>query len=229
MSIRTIKGFDHNLCCRGKQYEVGKTYEEEGELVMCGHGMHAISPDVPPLKVFDYYPPAKGGRRSRYCEVVLDGEIGKHGDKVVALKMTVVRELTMGDLQGWCKRWSDEHGKSKEAGDRSSVSGGDGSSVSGGDLSSVSGGDRSSVSGGDRSSATSRGSASVGRHGVAVARNEEAKVRGKMGALLVVAIEDYGSYNIKEWKAGVVDGVTLKADTWYTVENGEWKEVTDEQ
>ena len=77
--------------------------------------------------------------------------------------------------------------------------------------------------------AASQGSASVGRHGVAVARNEEARVRGKMGALLVVAIEDYGAYVIKEWKAGVVDGVTLKADTWYTVENGEWKEVTDEQ
>lgn len=82
---------------------------------------------------------------------------------------------------------------------------------------------------GEYGAATSRGSASVGRHGVAVARNEEARVRGKYGALLVVAIEDYGSYNIKEWKAGVVDGVTLKADTWYTVENGEWKEVTDEQ
>ena len=82
---------------------------------------------------------------------------------------------------------------------------------------------------GDLCIATSRGSASAGRHGVAVARNEKARVRGKYGALLVVAIEDYGAYDIKEWKAGVVDGVTLKADTWYTVENGEWKEVTDEQ
>ena len=77
--------------------------------------------------------------------------------------------------------------------------------------------------------AASQGYASTGRHGVAVARHEAARVRGKMGALLVVAIEDYGAYDIKEWKAGIVDGVTLKADTWYTVENGEWKEVTDEQ
>lgn len=89
--------------------------------------------------------------------------------------------------------------------------------------------DYHAVAGGDYCVAASQGSASVGRHGVAVARNEEARVCGKYGALLVVAIEDYGAYNIKEWKAGVVDGVTLKADTWYTVENGEWKEVTDEQ
>ena len=204
MSIRTIKGFDHNLCCRGKQYEVGKIYEEEGELVMCEHGMHAISPDVSPLKVFDYYPPARGGQRSRYCEVVLDGEIVKNDDMVAALKMTVVRELTMDDLQGWCRKWSEEHGAATA-------------------------GYSGAATAGDRGAATSRGSASVGRHGVAVARNEGAKGRGKMGALLVVAIEDYGSYDIKEWKAGVVDGVTLKADTWYTVENGEWKEVDDGQ
>jgi hypothetical protein len=213
MSIRTIKGFDHNLCCRGKQYEVGKTYEEEGELVMCEHGMHAISPDVPPLKVFDYYPPATRGQRSRYCEVVLDGEIVKCGDKVAALKMTVVRELTMDDLHEWCRKWSEEHGESKEAGDGGAATAGK----------------YGAATAGDYGAATGRGSSSVGRHGVAVARNEEAKARGKMGALLVVAIEDYGSYDIKEWKAGVVDGVTLKADTWYTVENGEWKEVTDEQ
>jgi hypothetical protein len=205
MSIRTIKGFDHNLCCRDKQYEVGKTYEEEGELKMCGHGIHAISPDVPPLKVFNYYPPTNGGQRSRYCEVVLDGEIVRKGDKVAALKMTVVRELTTDDLHEWCRKWSEEHGESKEVGEYGAATAG------------------------EYGTATGRGSSSVGRHGVAVARNEEARVRGKMGALLVVAIEDYGAYDIKEWKAGVVDGVTLKADTWYTVENGEWKEVTDEQ
>ena len=89
--------------------------------------------------------------------------------------------------------------------------------------------DYHAAAGDDYCLAASRGSASTGRHGVAVARNEKARVRGKFRALLVVAIEDYGAYNIKEWKAGVVDGVTLKADTWYTVENGEWKEVTDEQ
>lgn len=31
--------------------------------------------------------------------------------------------------------------------------------------------------------------------------------------------------NIIDVKIGVVDNETLKQDTWYTVENGEWKEV----
>ena len=54
------------------------------------------------------------------------------------------------------------------------------------------------------------------------------KVRGGMGAVLVIAVENDHDYEIKEWKAGVVDGETLKADTWYTLEDGEWKEVPDD-
>ena len=50
-TIKTIKGFDHNLQCRGKQYEVGQTYTEEGDIKICEHGLHAISPDASPLSV----------------------------------------------------------------------------------------------------------------------------------------------------------------------------------
>ena len=214
MSIRTIKGFDHNLCCRGKQYEVGKTYEENGVLEMCGHGMHAISPDVSPLRVFDYYPPTIDGKRSRYCEVDADGEFQKREDKICCSKLTIGAEIGIPGLVKAHAEWVKKHITNENNAEPGKA---------------ATAGEYGAATAGDRGAATSRGSASVGRHGVAVARNEEAKVRGKMGALLVVAIEEYGAYNIKEWKAGVVDGVTLKADTWYTVENGEWKEVTDEQ
>ena len=46
--------------------------------------------------------------------------------------------------------------------------------------------------------------------------------------MLVCVIENGDDYNVKEWKAAVVDGEKIKADTWYTVEDGEWKEVSDE-
>ena len=302
MSIRTIKGFDHNLCCRGKQYEVGKTYEENGVLEMCGHGMHAISPDVSPLRVFDYYPPTIDGKRSRYCEVDADGEFQKREDKICCSKLTIGAEIGIPGLVKAHAEWVKKHitnennaepGKAATAGEygaatagyrgaatageygaatageygaatageygaatagnsgaatagyrgaatagyRGAATAGDRGAATAGEYGAATAGDRGAATSGEYGAATagyggaatSRGSASVGRHGVAVARNEEARVRGKMGALLVVAIEDYGAYDIKEWKAGVVDGVTLKADTWYTVENGEWKEVTDEQ
>ena len=42
--------------------------------------------------------------------------------------------------------------------------------------------------------------------------------------MLVVVIEDENDGNIKEWKAAVVDGERIRPDTWYTVENGEFRE-----
>ena len=32
-------------------------------------------------------------------------------------------------------------------------------------------------------------------------------------------------YKIIDWKAGLIDGETLKSDTWYKLENGEFVEV----
>lgn len=45
--------------------------------------------------------------------------------------------------------------------------------------------------------------------------------------MLVIAEEQSGSYDIKEWKAVVVDGETIKADTWYRLIDGELKEVQE--
>ena len=36
------------------------------------------------------------------------------------------------------------------------------------------------------------------------------------------------SFDIAEWKAGVIDGETLKPDTWYKLENGEFVECEED-
>ena len=54
------------------------------------------------------------------------------------------------------------------------------------------------------------------------------KVRGGMGAVLVIAIENGCDYGIKEWKAGVVDGENLKPDVWYTLKDGEFVEAEED-
>lgn len=51
------------------------------------------------------------------------------------------------------------------------------------------------------------------------------KIRGGLGALLVCAIESERNYDIVDWKAVVVDGERIKADTWYTLKDGEFMEV----
>ena len=80
---------------------------------------------------------------------------------------------------------------------------------------------------GDKESASAGnwGSASAGEQGLACCRG--GKVKGGMGAVIAASeLDDYGK-NIRV-AAAIVDGEKIKADTWYTVKNGEFVEV-DEQ
>lgn len=86
---------------------------------------------------------------------------------------------------------------------------------------------KGSAAAGYRGSAAAgeQGSAAVGEHGLACCRG--GKVKGGMGAVIVASeLDDYGK-NIRV-AAAIVDGEKIKADTWYTVKNGEFVEV-DEQ
>ena len=78
---------------------------------------------------------------------------------------------------------------------------------------------------GDRGAATARGKASTGSNGLSVARGKNVQVKGGIGAILVIAEERGDTYDIVDWKAVVVDGEVVKADTWYRLENGELVEV----
>lgn len=75
--------------------------------------------------------------------------------------------------------------------------------------------------------ATSRGSASVGANGIACARGNNVRVKGGLGAILVIAEEQPTDYNIAHWKAVEVDGETVKADTWYRLVDGKLVEAGD--
>ena len=58
-----------------------------------------------------------------------------------------------------------------------------------------------------------------------MARGNNVQVKGGIGAILVIAEEGEDSYDIVDWKAVVVDGEVVKADTWYRLGNGELVEV----
>ena len=91
--MKFYKGFDHNLQCRGFQYEVGQTYTED-EAVLCEKGFHACSN---PNDILNYY-------IGRYCEVELTDPVSsKDGDSKAASKqIKIVREFSLDELIKVC-------------------------------------------------------------------------------------------------------------------------------
>ena len=63
---------------------------------------------------------------------------------------------------------------------------------------------------------------------MSVARGNGVAVKGGLGAILVIAEEAEDSYKIKDWLAVEVDGINIKADTWYKLEEGTLKECKEE-
>ena len=84
-----------------------------------------------------------------------------------------------------------------------------------------------SEKGGDNSSLSSRGTAIGGKNSIIVVRGNNVKAKGGIGSVIVIVNEKGNNYDITEWKAGVIDGETLKADTWYALKDGEFIEVIE--
>ena len=226
--IKAYKAFDKDLSCRGFKYEVGKEYEETGDIKACEKGFHACPY---PLDVFGYYTPAG----SRFCEVEQSGKIDdSESDKVCSSKIRIGAEL---DIRGLVKaavsyvkerctnECNAEPGKPATAGYRGAATAGDSGAATAGDYGAATAGDYGAATAGDYGAATARGKASTGSNGLSVARGNNVQVKGGIGAILVIAEEREDTYDIVDWKAVLVDGEIVKADTWYRLENGELVEV----
>ena len=111
------------------------------------------------------------------------------------------------------------------AGYSGAATAGDSGAATAGDRGAATAGNYGAATAGDSGAATSRGSSSVGKEGIACARGNGCKVKGGLGAVLVLVEENSGNYGIKAWKAEVVDGERIKADTFYTLKDGEFVEV----
>lgn len=210
--IKAYKAFDKDLSCRGFKYEVGKEYEETGDIKACEKGFHACPY---PLDVFSYYTPAG----SRFCEVEQSGKIDdSESDKVCSSKIRIGAEL---DIRGLVKA-AVSYVKERCTNECNAKPG---KPATAGDGGAATAGNRGAATAGDRGAATARGKASTGSNGLSVARGKNVQVKGGIGAILVIAEERDDTYDIVDWKAVAVDGEVVKADTWYRLENGELVEV----
>ena len=240
--MKAYKGFNKDMTCRGFQFKEGETYTEE-RAELCKSGFHACER---PLDVFSYYAPGE----SVYHEVELDDVCEKregNDTKICAKQIKISAEV---DVKGLIKaqfkyvkaHCTEEHTDPKlanagykgaanagnygaaNAGDCGAANAGDYGAANAGDCGAANAGYKGAANAGYKGAAISRGSAEVGEGGVAVARCEVGycnKVRGKMGAILVIVQEKEDSYEIAGWAVGVVDGVSLKPDVWYKLVDGE--------
>ena len=111
------------------------------------------------------------------------------------------------------------------AGDCGAATAGYSGAATAGNHGAATAGNYGTATAGDCGAATARGKALTGSNGLSVARGKNVQVKGGIGAILVIAEERDNTYDIVDWKAVVVDGEVVKADTWYRLENGELVEV----
>lgn len=93
--METIKGykvFNPDWTCRGFQYEVGKTFEHNGNIEMCGKGFHFCRKAS---DCFNYY---SFNSDNKVAEVEALGLVETDGDKSVTNKIHIIREIPWQEL-----------------------------------------------------------------------------------------------------------------------------------
>ena len=202
-NIKAYKGFNPDMTCRGKQYEEGKDYEEE-RAEACECGMHACEY---PLDCFSYYAPGS----SVYHEVEQSGNVSRNDEdsKIASTKMHIGARLDIAGLVKAAINFTKKNVKENVVEEKAATAGDQGAATAG---------DQGAATAGDQGAAISRGNSSAGDYGVAIARGTEVKAKAGKGGLIVIIKEDCGK--IVSWKAEIVDGEKIKADTWYCLIHG---------
>lgn len=192
--IKGYKGFDKNLQCRGFQYKVGETFEEKGTIKACESGFHFCEN---PFNVFNYYSPSD----SRYCNVEGDGKIDTDNSdsKVACSKLHIHTEIGLSGLISAGVKFI---------------------------LDKVDWGNNKATNTGKQSAATNTGNRSAasveGKDSIAIVTGYDSKAKGAMGCWIVLTERgdwDGNTYPIINVQAFKVDGISIKADTFYKLKN----------
>ena len=196
--MKGYKGFNKDMTCRNKQYAENTVFEE-AEAEICSSGMHFCEN---PFAVLDYYGfVGANGALNEFAEVeALDECKTDDNEKYCTKKLKIGAKI---GITGLVKAFVDFT------------------------FSKIDFKNASESNTGNWSAATNTGSwsaAAVGGNGsVAIATGYESKAKANVGSAIVVCERD-DNYNLIGIKAAIIDGKNLKADTYYTLINGEFIE-----
>lgn len=216
-NITSYKGFDNNMQCCGFQYEVGKEYEMDGEIKCCNRGFHACKS---PLEVWDYYDMLN----SRFAEVEQSGKIDEEekSTKICSSRIKIKAELKLADIINIGVEWLKDitspskvktDGELNDNGDRRKQIGSSGYYAQIG-----SSGDSAQID-------------STGEDSVIMCAGNSSIAKAKVGSWITLAEWKWSDEKKRDVpvcvKTEYVDGVNIKADTWYQLKNGKFVEVEE--
>ena len=245
--IIAYKGFEKDFKCLGFQYEVGKTYEMDGNIESCRRGFHACES---PMEVFDYYDMLT----SRFAVVEQSGKIGKEegSTKVCSSCIKIKEEIKIADIINLGVEWLKEitspskieanntsndgyYAKIGSSGDSAKIgSSGNYAKIGSSGYSAQIGSSGYSAqigSSGDSAQIGSSGNYakidSSGQDSVIMCAGHDSKAKAAIGSW--ITLSEWGMVDDK-WKpvcvkTEQVDGKRIKADTYYKLIDGEFKEV----
>ena len=204
-AIKSYKGFDKNLKCRDFQYEIGKEYEMDGEIKVCSRGFHSCES---PFDVFDHYTMID----SRFCEVEQDGNISKEdrGTKICSSKIKIKAELKLADMINLGVEWLKEITSPKKM--KTSIK--DNSSGYGAQIGSSGNGAKID---------------STGEDCVIMCAGINSVAKASKGSWITLSEWSYSDKKQRYIpvcvKTEFVDGEKIKADTYYKLDGGVFKEI----
>lgn len=196
--ITAYKGFDANWRCRGYQFEVGETYEHEGDVEACVSGFHACEY---PLHVLRYYKPSS----SVFAVVQQSGTLSRHcvDSKIASSKLRITAQIDLGDLINAAIKYTVGRCAPAEGAHTDKDS-------------------HAVAATKPRESATASGyggaATASGYGGAATASGCNSKARGKDGCALFL-VRRSADWKITHAKALIVGQNGIKADTWYRLDD----------
>ena len=249
-AIKSYKGFDKNLKCRDFQYEIGKEYEMDGEIKVCNRGFHACES---PFDVFDHYTMIDSRFCEVEQDGNISKE--DRGTKICSSKIKIKAELKLADMINlgveWLKEITSPEKIKTSIKDNSSGNGAQiGSSGNDAQIGSSGNGAKIGSSGNDAQIGSSGNGAQIGSSGYGAKIGSSgygAKIdsTGEDCVIMCAGINSVakaskGSWiTLSEWsysdkkkryipvcvKTEFVDGEKIKADTYYKLAGGVFKEI----
>ena len=220
--MKGYKAFGKGMICRGKQYAENTVFEEESAEI-CKSGMHFCKN---PFDVLDYYPLIdENGEFSDFAEVNSIAKAETDDNKKYCTKKLKIG-VKLG-FAGFIKAGIDFlYEKTIKKMPKDAPSGNFAKIGSSGDYAKIgSSGDSAKIG----SSGNFAKIKSEGKNAVIMCAGNGSRANGKIGSWITLA--EWGTVNGEYMPLAVVtkkiDGVEIKEDTFYTLENGEFKETEE--